>query len=142
MKIIRTLKADTKTIDRFLQHLADQDAGQKAKSGLSYTKTVPGMNGKAMEARTIINTIEPGCYSVTFEGQSGTTEMTYRYYEQGPGKTVLEYEETASGKNLAEKGIQKLNTVLFSGLIRKQISLRMDHFEKSLADFDAVSDFS
>lgn len=132
MKLKRTLNSTRNKVDALIYQLASQDAGKPAKSGMKYKKKISGMNGKIQSTSVAILALEPGRYSVCFEGCGGITTMTYDYTETAPGQVELLYEEVATADKTVGKLNQKVSSFLFSHTAKKQAGRRLDLFEQNL----------
>lgn len=136
MKVQRTIHHPQAKVDALIEKLARQDAHGKAKSGKSYRKVVAGMNGAKQTVTVTVHTLEPGCYSVSFEGKNGTTDMTYQYSPIDDQCTLLTYEEVAHGEGVMQTLNQKLGSLLFGMSAKKQMKMRLDAFEKALEEME------
>lgn len=135
MKAEKTLKSTKDKVNRYIQYLADRDAGQPASTGMSYIKTITGFNGQKAKVKTEILKLEDGIYSVSFQTPTATNVMTYTYEQLDPETVRLVYEETTGSTKTMEMLNQKIVGFLLSRQTKKQIRMRLEAFEAGLNEF-------
>lgn len=132
MKTTRVLRQDSKKLACFIESLASKDAGKKARSGMSYSKRISGMNGKKQKVGVTIDELSDSRYQVTFDQDGSAYTMSYSWSPLSDGRTRLVYEEKSSMNGLMNTLNQRLGTLIFGLGAKKQIRRRLDAFETQL----------